>query len=151
LIDRGVRKTTLAGPLCSLITRQLLLMCRDDAAEPVDTESPAYAAYLRARGFIEENFLSVSTLEAVAGACGQDASYLCRLFARYHDGSPYQYLTRLRMDHASRLLLEKEMPVREVAAVLGFKDAFHFSRVFKSVHHVPPSRFRQSMHPQWPG
>ena len=38
-----------------------------------------------------------------------------------------------------------------VAAMMGFKDAFHFLRVFKSVHHVPPSRFRQSMHPQWPG
>ena len=78
-----------------------------------------------------------------------DAPYLCRLFARFHDESPYQFLTRLRMEHASRILLESDASVKSVAAALGFKDAFHFSRVFKSVHHVPPSRFRQSMHPQW--
>jgi AraC-like DNA-binding protein len=53
------------------------------------------------------------------------------------------------MEHASRILLESDASVKSVAAMLGFKDAFHFSRVFKSVHHVPPSRFRQSMHPQW--
>lgn len=151
LIDRGVRKSKLAVHICSLITRQLLLMCRDEAADPVNTDSPAYTTYSRVRDFIEANFLKLTTLEAVAKACDLEAPYLCRLFSRYHDESPYQFLTRLRMDHASRLLLESSGSVKSVAQALGFKDAFHFSRVFKSVHHVPPSRFRQSMHPQWPG
>lgn len=151
LIDCGVRKSGLARPMCSLITRQLLLMCRDDAADPGNTDSPAFATFTRLRELIEARFLELGTLEAIARAGGIDAPYLCRLFARYHDESPYQFLTRLRMDHASRLLLEGDITVKSVAAALGFKDAFHFSRVFKSVHHVPPSRFRQSMHPQWPG
>jgi AraC-like DNA-binding protein len=151
LIDRGVRKSPLARPLCALITKQLLLMCRDDAATPVNTDSPAFAAYTRVRESIEERYLEFATLQSVAEACGMEAPYLCRLFARYHDESPYQFLTRLRMDHASRLLLEGGASVKSVAEALGFKDAFHFSRVFKSVHHVPPSRFRQSTHPQWPG
>lgn len=150
LIDRGVRKSGLARPLCATITRQLLLMCRDDAAEPVNTDTPAYATYARGREFIERNFLTNTTLDAIAKACEVDAPYLCRLFARFHDESPYQFLTRLRMEYASRILLESDASVKSVAAALGFKDAFHFSRVFKSVHHVPPSRFRQSMHPQWP-
>jgi AraC-like DNA-binding protein len=151
LIDRGVRKSRLARPVCALITRQLLLMCRDDAAESINTDSPAFAVYSRAREFIEAVYLKINTLEAVAKGCGVEAPYLCRLFARFHDESPYQFLTRLRMDHASRLLLEEGASVKSVAEAMGFKDAFHFSRVFKAVHHVPPSRFRQSMHPQWPG
>ena len=150
LIDRGIRKSKLARPLCETITRQLLLMCRDDAAPSVNTETPAYGTYARGRDFIERNFLQITTLDAIAKACGVDAPYLCRLFARFHDESPYQFLTRLRMERASRLLLESDASVKSVAAALGFKDAFHFSRVFKSVHHVPPSRFRQSIHPQWP-
>jgi len=150
LIDRGIRKSRLARPLCASITRQLLLMCRDDAADPVSTDTPAYATYSRARDFIERSYLAFTSLEAIAKACGVDAPYLCRLFARFHDESPYQFLTRLRMGHASRMLLESDASVKSVASALGFKDAFHFSRVFKSVHHVPPSRFRQSMHPQWP-
>ena len=150
LIDRGIRKSRLARPLCATITRQLLLMCRDDAAEPVSTDTPAYLTYARCREFIERNFLQITMLDAIAKACEVDAPYLCRLFARFHDESPYQFLTRLRMGRASRILLESDASVKSVAAALGFKDAFHFSRVFKSVYHVPPSRFRQSMHPQWP-
>ena len=151
LIERGVRKSKFAGPLCTLITRELLLLCRDDAATPVDTGSSAFALYTKVRKFLETRFLEVRTLEAVAVGCGLEAPYLCRLFARYHDESPYQYLTRLRMDHASQLLLEPDASVRSVSEAMGFKDPFHFSRVFKSIHHVPPSRFRQSMHPQRPG
>lgn len=150
LIDRGVRKSPLARPLCSLITRQLLMMCRDDAVGPVNTESSAYHAYTKAREFIEAHYLDAATLDAIADACNTDAAYLCRLFARFHDESPYQFLTRLKMDHASTMLLDGAASVKSVAAALGYKDAFHFSRVFKSIHHVPPSRFRQSMHPQWP-
>ena len=150
LIDRGIRKSTLARPLCATITRQLLLLCRDDAAEPVSTDTPAYGTYVRGRDFIERNFLTVATLDAIAKACEVDAAYLCRLFSRFHDESPYQFLTRLRMEHASKILLASNATVKSVATDLGFKDAFHFSRVFKSVHHVPPSRFRQSTHPQWP-
>jgi AraC-like DNA-binding protein len=151
LIDRGVRKSRLARPLCAQITCLLLMMCRDDAVDPGNTDSPAFATYSRAKELMERDFLDLQTLSATAAACGLDAPYLCRLFARYHDESPYQFLTRLRMDHASHLLLEENASVKAVAAKLGFKDTFHFSRVFKSVHHVPPSRFRQSMHPQWPG
>jgi AraC-like DNA-binding protein len=149
LIDRGIRKSRLASPLCTIITRQLLLMCREDATEPVKTDTPAYITYSRGKDFIEKNYLGMTSLEAIAKACGVDAPYLCRLFARFHDESPYQFLIRLRMEHASRILLESDASVKSVATALGFKDAFHFSRVFKSVHHVPPSRFRQSMHPQW--
>ncbi len=149
LIDRGVRKSRLAVPLCATITRQLLLMCRDDATDLGNTDTLAFATYTRVKEYIEKNYLGLSKLEAIAKSCDLDGPYLCRLFARFHDESPYQFLTRLRMVHASRILLESDSTVKEVAAALGFKDAFHFSRVFKSVHHAPPSRFRQSMHPQW--
>lgn len=146
LIERGLRKSRLAEPLCTLIVKELLLMCSDDSTGAVDTGSPAYSTYSRALEFIKENYLHLSSLDAVAKGCEVEAAYLCRLFARYHDESPYQFLTRLRMDHASRLLLIEGASVRSVAKELDYKDPFHFSRVFKSVHRVPPSRYRHSIH-----
>lgn len=146
LIERGMRKSRLSDQLCSLTVQQLLLLCRDDSAGAVDTDSPAYLTYSRARIYIESNFLELSSLEAAAKGSGVEAAYLCRLFARYHDESPYQFLVRLRMDHASQLLLEDGANVRSVAKIMGYKDPFHFSRVFKSVHRIPPSRFRTSLY-----
>ncbi len=142
MIDRGIRKFRLARPLCDTITRQLLLICRDDAAVPGSTDTPAFGTFTRAKEFIDRNILHLTTLDAIAKACGMDGPYLCHLFARFYDESPYQFLTRLRMEHASRILLESDATVKSVAAALWFKDPSHFSHVFKSVHHVPPSRFR---------
>jgi AraC-like DNA-binding protein len=145
LIERGIRKSALVKPLCEAIARQLLLLCKDDAVTPGNTETAAFASYVRARKMIEVGFLTLGSLDAVAAACRLDAPYLCRLFARFHDESPYQYLIRLKMGHAATLLLEGGKSVRETALALGYADPFHFSRVFKSVHQVPPSRFRTFM------
>ena len=150
LIERGSRNSAHARPLCALIVQQLLLMCREDAVDAGSTETRAFATFSRVKQCIERGYLEFGTLEAVAAACELDAPYLCRLFARFHDESPYQFLTRLRMQHAAALLLEGGQPVKDVARACGFPDPFHFSRVFKSVHRVPPSRFREAMHAKQP-
>ena len=116
LIERGIRRSDSAAAICSLITRQLLLMCRDDVGETDDGGSPAFAAYEKVRGYIERNFEELTTLEGIARACGYEAAYICRLFSRYHDESPYRYLLRLRMEKAAQLLLEQGASVKSVAA-----------------------------------
>ena len=150
LIERGSRNSAHSRPLCALIVQQLLLMCREDAVDAGSTETRAFGTFSRVKQCIEQNYLSLGTLEAVANACELDAPYLCRLFARFHDESPYQFLTRLRMQHAAAMLLEGSQSVKDVALNCGFPDPFHFSRVFKSVHRVPPSRFREAMHAKQP-
>ncbi len=145
LIERGLRNSKYSRPLCQAIVQQLLLMCREDAVDAGSTDTRAYATFCRVKKHISKHFLELGSLDAVATACALDAPYLCRLFSRFHDESPYQYLIRLRMQHAASLLLEGGAPVKEVAAVCGFPDPFHFSRVFKSIHRVPPSRFREAM------
>jgi AraC-like DNA-binding protein len=100
--------------------------------------TPRLRHVLAGQGVHRTEFVEISTLDAIAKACGVDAPYLCRLFARFHNESPYQFLKRLRMEHASRILLARDATVKSMAAALGFEEPFHFSRVFKSVH------------PQWP-
>lgn len=146
LIERGSRNSKYSRPICSATMHQILLMCREDAVDAGSTDTRAFATFSRVKQCIEQRFLELNSLEAVANACDLDAPYLCRLFARFHGESPYQFLTRLRMQHAASLLLEGTASVKEVAVASGFPDPFHFSRVFKSVHRVPPSRFREAMH-----
>lgn len=150
LIDRGSRNSKYSQPLCTAIVQQLLLMCREDAVDARSTDTKAFATFSRVKEHIEARFLELGSLEAVASACELDAPYLCRLFSRFHDESPYQFLTRLKMQHAASLLLESEVSVKEAAATTGFPDPFHFSRVFKSILRVPPSRFREAMHAKQP-
>jgi len=57
--------------------------------------------------------------------------------------TPKTWLLRLRMDRARDLLLEGDQHLADIAAELGFYDQFHFSRVFKQMHGMPPSRYRR--------
>jgi len=88
--------------------------------------------------------LQVATLAAMANV---SPSHFFALFKKRTGCPPMDYFTRLRMRHAGHLLGSTSASVKEVAAALGYDDPFYFSRVFKSVHHVPPSRYRSV----WPG
>ncbi len=143
MIERGGRRTRWSQRLCGLLLRQVLTMAREDALDAGLADTRAFRTFRRVRDFIERHHLELNTLDAIAKSCDLDAAYLCRLFTRFQDETPYQCLVRLRMEHAARRLLETEMSVREVSEELEYSDPFHFSRVFKSVHRVPPSRFRK--------
>ena len=88
--------------------------------------------------------LQVSTLAAQANV---SPSHFFALFKQLKGCPPMDYFTRLRMRHARELLDTTSASVKEVAAALGYDDPFYFSRVFKSVHQVPPSRYRSADRP----
>jgi AraC-like DNA-binding protein len=83
--------------------------------------------------------LQVSTLAALVNV---SPSHFFALFKQQTGSPPMDYFTRLRMRHACRLLGSTGASVKEVAAALGYDDPFYFSRVFKAVNNVPPSRYR---------
>ena len=59
--------------------------------------------------------------------------------------APSQAFLRYRMEWAQRLLTQSGMSVKEVSAELGFPNQFHFSRVFRKVHGVPPSKVSRAV------
>ncbi len=86
--------------------------------------------------------LQVAKLAETAHA---SSSHFFVLFKRWAGSSPIDYFIRLRMEQAGRLLATTSLSVKEIAADLGYDDPFYFSRVFKSVHGVAPSDYRQSL------
>ena len=53
------------------------------------------------------------------------------------------YITRVRMNHACRLLRQTDKTVGEVAMACGFDDMGYFGRVFKNSFNCTPSQFRK--------
>jgi AraC-like DNA-binding protein/mannose-6-phosphate isomerase-like protein (cupin superfamily) len=57
--------------------------------------------------------------------------------------SPAQYRIHCRAQAASKLLIDSDLSIKEIAFSLGYPDQFAFSRQFKTIYGVSPSRFRQ--------
>ena len=110
---------------------------------PLDRrETRAYMTYQRCRGYLEQHSLRLKSLTEVAEECHLSKPYLCRLFRRYENQSPYQYLLRLKMNHAAERLQQPQALIKQVAEQTGFVDQFHFTRVFTSVFGLSPTAFR---------
>lgn len=128
----------------SRLTELLLLRIREDVRLGTQPRSEAHRSYARCREFMQDNYLTLRSVAEVAAQCSLDPAYLSRLFKRYTDENPLQFLTRLKMDHAAELILRGGYNVKQAAATTGFQDPYHFSRVFKRVHGVAPGRFSRS-------
>jgi transcriptional regulator GlxA family with amidase domain len=84
--------------------------------------------------------LQVATLAALVNV---SPSHFFTLFKQHTGSSPIDYFIRLRMSHAGRLLKSTTARVKEIAAALGYDDQFYFSRLFKAIHNLPPSKYRE--------
>ena len=113
-------------------------------ALPPENENETVRNVERSIAYMREHIdkpLQVATLAAFANV---SPSHFFALFKQLTGCPPMDYFTRLRMRHACRLLDSTSASVKEVAAALGYDDQFYFSRVFKAVNNVPPSRYRTS-------
>ena len=142
LLLAGGRMRRESAALCAKLLECLALRIAGARAPIAGTETLAFATYQQCRRHIEQHSLRLRSLEQIAGECHVNNAYLCRLFRRYDNQSPYQYLLRLKMNHAAERLQQPEAMVKQVAEETGFEDPFHFSRVFTSVFGLSPTAFR---------
>lgn len=147
LIIRNASSNTRHSPrLCSLLVEALVCKIAEKHIPRGGADTRALATFQRAKTHLQEHFLELRSITDVARAIHVNAAYLSRLFQRYHQHSPYQFLVRLKMSHAASLLLIPGKLVKEVAAEMNFADPFHFSRTFKSVYGVSPEQFTLRRH-----
>lgn len=83
----------------------------------------------------------------LSSVSGLSRSQTDRLFKVHGLGSPHQICERRTLRNAEKLLLNSQLPMKAIAADLGFFDASHFTRWFKKQTGVTPRVFR--LRPLW--
>ena len=97
---------------------------------------------LRARDYMEDHFHEALRMEDLCREIGVGLRRMQRAFASYFQISPYQYLTKLRLDRARRALAAGDPAFHTVAAVAmdhGFSHLGRFSRVYRDAFGELPS------------
>lgn len=143
LIQNGEKLTRLTDQVCAALLEYLVLKIAESRSTWEASQTPAYATYERCRQHIQAEFLRLTSLAQIARQCHVDAAYVCRLFRRYDHQTPYQFLMRLKMNHAAERLQDPGVLIKQVAVELGFADPFHFSRSFKNLLGLSPEAFRR--------
>ncbi|MEO6217039.1 MAG: AraC family transcriptional regulator, partial [Sphingomonas sp.] len=85
---------------------------------------------------------SVASLASVAG---MSRSAFAREFSHNLAMSPMAFVARTRLHHGAELLRSTKLPVKLIAASIGFASRSHFSRAFASAYGADPSRFRSEL------
>lgn len=95
--------------------------------------------------FIRHHIAEPLTVAQVAEAGHCSAATTQRLFIRYTGESTQSWIRQLRLREAASLLRTTGLRVSEVAHLVGYADPLYFSRAFRRVHGVPPSRFARTV------
>lgn len=102
----------------------------------------------RAKAYMERNFHRPIALSGAAENLGVSGSHLSREFMKYTGEPPIRYLTKVRLEHAIKLLHSTDMKLEEISASCGFADCNYFSKVFKKYMKASPGEMRRQMRAQ---
>ena len=83
------------------------------------------------------------TVRELAELCGVSPRHLLRLYRNLTGESVIAQIARAQADRARRLLADSDLPIKEIAARLGFSSPGSFSTAFRRATGVSPRDFRQ--------
>ncbi|MDF2804223.1 MAG: AraC family regulatory protein, partial [Anaerocolumna sp.] len=82
------------------------------------------------------------TIEQLAREHGLTQTTLKNCFREIYGIPPYEYLKKIRMNHAAILLRKDKYPIGEIAGMVGYQNASKFSKAFRDVLGATPSEYR---------
>lgn len=99
-----------------------------------------------ARKYIYANYQDRNLdLGQVARAVGCNSSYISRIMKQELGISFKDFLTRLRISQAVRLMGDRELSINQIAEKVGYSNQHYFSAAFKNCQGMSPSEFRKNM------
>ena len=96
----------------------------------------------KAISYIKSHYAEDILVEQVAEEIGKTPNYFSSIF-KAEVGIPFrEYLNRLRVEKARKMLEETDMLIYAIAQQVGYKDYTYFSQIFKKVTGISPTAVR---------
>lgn len=82
------------------------------------------------------------SLSQLAEIAGMSPHYFSELFKQSTGRTPHNYVLTKRIERAKQTLRDPERSVLDAGLEAGFQNHSHFSRMFRKIEGISPSRFR---------
>ncbi|MDR2716798.1 MAG: helix-turn-helix domain-containing protein [Treponema sp.] len=103
---------------------------------------PHALAMRKAEAYIRENFTRKISLREIAKFAGLSAPYFSTIFKEEMGENLSKYVNRLRVEKASKMLLETDSPLSEISSACCFEDQSWFTKIFKTFTGISPGKYR---------
>lgn len=93
--------------------------------------------------YVQQHYDQQLPIDSVARRFNFSTTHFRRLFRQRTGRSPRQFVTAERISR-SKELLARGVPIKDVAARVGYDDVAYFMRVFRQVVGMPPGHFART-------
>ncbi len=93
--------------------------------------------------YINSNYMHKITVDEIAEHLFISKWHLCRKFKESTNDTIIQYLNKVRIIEAQKLLLESNKNITLISTEVGFESVTHFERVFKQMLFMTPTKYRK--------
>lgn len=97
----------------------------------------------RIRAYIDEHIHEAITLQTLSDNLHLSKSHIERVFHEKYEMSPIKYATNKKVQSASILLVHTNISIEELSQMFSFYDAANFSKCFKKVFSISPTKYRK--------
>lgn len=132
------RETGATGPELEALTEFLVRAFARLVQTPAGSNRKPWLASVQ--DYIETHLQRDLSVEELAAVAGYSTGHFHREFRRATGETPGQHLTRRRLETARLYLRQSGLPIRDIAAAVGFGDPLYFSRVFRRHFGCSPSQ-----------
>lgn len=126
-----------------LLTQVLVLAVR--ACETAEQARIFHSATTTVIEYLTANYAAPLSLKKLSDMVSYTPQYLSTLFHKDMGMSIQEFLQRLRIEQACRLLTQKALKLSDIARTVGYSDAKHFYRIFRRYKGMSPIEFRNNM------
>ncbi len=94
--------------------------------------------------YIKSHMSESVSIEILCDTFGISKNRLYKIFHDYFKVTVGEYIAEVRINEAKKLLASTDIPISQIAVIIGIKDYNYFTKFFKSHTGVPPLKYRKS-------
>ncbi|MDF2963348.1 MAG: AraC family transcriptional regulator [Paenibacillus sp.] len=124
--------------LCTILTQL------ENKVSSLRSEKNNYALMRRVKEYIENHYTDPNlSLNQISERFEMNPRYLSKLFKEEFGEKFMDYMLKIRLEEAQRLLLNTALPVQDIAEQVGYVHVISFHRAFKNMYGLPPGDYRK--------
>lgn len=143
--ERPGRRTMAATLLRELLILALRRCCERGSLREAWLAALDDSRLARALAAMRDHPDHTFTVAELAELAGMSRTVFAARFVKVLARPPFEFLTRLRLERAAQLLTSTELPVKSVAAQVGYASRSSFTRAFLATYGAAPKTFRRDV------